>query len=124
VRAAFTEAWGNELARAKGEEAATTVIDLKSFYEYITLAEVTDGARQFGVPTQIILLTSHLYSGPRRIRVGEAHSRRVYPLRSILAGCTWATLFVRLIVIKPIETLLKLIHDDVRAWGSRVNLTM
>ncbi len=122
VRAAYNEAWANEAAAARGDETATTIVDLKAFYEHITLAEITDGALQFGVPTSVLMLASHLYSGPRRIRVGRSYSAQVHPRRSILAGCTWATLFVRLIVIKPIEALLRRIRERFTGWPALMNL--
>ncbi len=33
IRAAYNEAWANEAAAARGEETATTIVDLKAFYE-------------------------------------------------------------------------------------------
>ncbi len=124
VRAAYNESWANEAAAARGEETATTIVDLKAFYEYITLAEITDGAMQFGIPSPILMLASHLYSGPRRIRVGRSYSAQVYPRRSILAGCTWATLFVRLIVVKPIEVLMKRVRERFQGWPALLSLVM
>ncbi len=124
VRAAFNEGWTNEVAAANGDETATTIVDLKAFYEFITLSEMLDGAMQFGVPAPIILLAGHLYSGPRRIRIGRAVSAKVYPRRSILAGCTWATLIVRLIVTRPIENLLEQIKERFRGWQAQAGLVM
>ncbi len=42
-RAAFEQAWKAEESWARGEEAATTMVDLSSFYEHITIAELAVG---------------------------------------------------------------------------------
>ncbi len=104
--AATDQAWGAEAAWAKGETAATTIIDFKTFYEFINVAELADGSKLYGMPSAITSLIAHLYTGPRRVRVDGVVSARSFPRRSVLAGCTWATLIVRLIMIKPAERLL------------------
>ncbi len=121
TRAVMDQAWGSEVAWSKDEVAATTIIDFKSFYEYITIAEIADGGKQFGMPASVATLTAHLYMGPRRIRVDGAHSERSYAQQSILAGCTWATLFVRLIVIRPIESLLRTAEQRAIGWSINIS---
>ncbi len=120
--AAADQAWGAEAAWAKGETAATTIIDFKTFYEFINAAELADGSKQFGLPSAITSLLAHLYTGPRRIRVDGVVSARSYPRRSVLAGCTWATLIVRLIMIQPAERLLEAIKRRAAGWDIGVGL--
>ncbi len=122
--AATDQAWGAEAAWAKGETAATTIIDFKSFYEFIDVAELADGSKQYGMPSAITSLIAHLYTGPRRIRVDGVVSARSFPKRSVLAGCTWATLIVRLIMIKPAERLLEAIKRRAAGWDIGVGLVV
>ncbi len=122
ARAALEQAWQAEEAWARGDEAATTMVDLSSFYEHITIAELADGGKRYGLPAAIITLAAHMYTGPRRIRVGQAVSRRTFPRQSILAGCTWATLAVRLIVLPPAEHLLQLIAQRIKGWAVCIKL--
>ncbi len=120
VRAVFDMTLQAEAARAKGRVSATTSYDLRQYYEHVDLAELAVGARRFGLPLPIVALLSHLYVGPRRIRVGTAVSRTTYPRRSILAGCTFALLVIRLITIVPVEKLLAVIADRAKGWDIKV----
>ena len=86
--AVFDAAFDCEAAVAGGDEVACTLVDLKQFYEHVEIAEFAKGGRLLGVPWCIISLTAHMYLGPRCIRVGSAYSKRVFPRRSLLPGCT------------------------------------
>ena len=121
-KASFECAWEAEAAHARGQFAATTQLDFVQFFDHIDMASVADGARQMGLPMCVVALIAHEYLGPRRIKVGEATSEQIHPCLSILAGCTWATLCVRLIVIKPVEDLMKLIEVRNNGWVATVNL--
>ncbi len=70
----------------------------------------------------IIALATHLYLAPRRIRVRNAFSEAVVPRRSVVAGCTWATVLIRLIVIPPAERLLQQVRDSFKQWELRCHL--
>ncbi len=120
--AAFDLGWQAEEAWAYREKTITTCVDFQAFYEHITLSEVAVGCRRYGLPVEIVTLAAHMYTGPRRIRVQQAVSRPTYPTQSIIAGCTWATLLVRVIIIPPAEELLKIIGDRARSWGIKVDL--
>ncbi len=116
IRAVFDMSLTVEEARARGRYSATTSYDLRSYYEHITVTELARGARRFGLPLEITALLAHLYVGPRRIRVGSSVSRSVYPRRSILAGCSFALLVIRVIIIGPVEQLLELIDERLKNW--------
>ena len=57
-----------EAAVGKGEEAASTLADLKQFYENIEVTDYAGGVLQTGVPLLVVALASHFYLGPRRLR--------------------------------------------------------
>ncbi len=120
VRAVSDVAWATELAATRGESSATAVVDVKQFYEWIDPHEVAKSCRRWGVPSTIMALTLHLYTGPRRIRVNGCYSEPVYPTRSILAGCTWATILIRVIIIEPVAEFLRIVHERVDMWGIKV----
>ncbi len=117
AQAVFEHSWGAEAAVAAGEESATTLVDFEKYYECIEIAEVADGARRAGLPLELIVLACHLYVGPRHISVNNIISQAVFPRRSILAGCTWATLLIRAIIIKPVDILMEKIKERVKGWG-------
>ncbi len=123
VRAVFDMSLTVEAAHAQGHVAATTSYDLSQYYEHITIMEFALGARRFGLPLEITALLATLYTGPRRIRVAKAMSAVVYPTRSILAGCTFALLAIRLITIRPVEQLMRLIEERLKGWTATVHPT-
>ncbi len=90
-----------EAAEANGDDAASALIGISKYYEQVAYVELVHGAAALGVPRVITALALHLYSGPRRIRVGKAWSGVAWPRRSVLPGCTWAAMLVRLITIGP-----------------------
>ncbi len=116
-RAAASASLFAEAAIARKEAAATTTVDISKFYEQVGFVEFADGALALGIPMEIVALTAHAYSGPRRIRVGGAWSEAAYPQRSIIPGCTWATVFVRTLVIGPCERFIRQVRTRYREWG-------
>ncbi len=111
ARAAATASLMGEAAWGRKEVAATTTADIAKYYEQITYEELAHGAVSFGIPQSIICLALHQYTGPRRVRVGKAHSAAVFPKRSVIAGCSWATVFIRAITIGPAEKFLRAIKQ-------------
>ena len=65
------------------------------------MTDYAGGALQVGVPLLVVALASHFYLGPRRFRLGSAHSERAFPKRSVLAGCAWAIVFIRCFMLEP-----------------------
>ncbi len=122
MKAAFELAFAAELAVSRNEQVATTMVDMAQFYENIRADEYFRGGRRFGVPAVILVLTTHLYLGPRHIRVREAYSRELFPAWSVLAGCTWATVHVRLLIIDPVERFLLSLNGFVKDWSVALNV--
>ncbi len=118
AQAAFELALATETATAKEQVAATSMFDIKKYFEYVDIAEYAAPAKKIGLPKQLLSLTSHFYMGPRRIRVSGAYSRAILPSRSIVAGCTWCTVYVRLAVLAPIDGLNKQLKRWARTWGT------
>ncbi len=111
-------------ARARGEDVASTTVDLAKYYEQITFSEVIDGALSVGIPRAVIALTVHFYCGPRRVRVGNAVSPTVYPRRSILPGCTWARVLIRAIALCPGLKLWRMLAVWSKDWEVRVRMVV
>ncbi len=110
-RAAVDVSLQGELAHAHGDVMATSLVDIAKYYEQVTFEELIHGAAAMGIPKTITCLALHLYAGPRRVRVGRAWSAPVFPTRSILPGCTWATVLIRAITIGPAEKLIAVLRD-------------
>ncbi len=100
------------------------MLDIAQYNEFIEPLEYAAVAVRFGQPRVVVALATHLYLAPRRIGVKTAYSTAVVPRRSVVAGCTWATVLIRLIVIAPAENLLRQIDERFRSWGLRIHLTI
>ncbi len=121
-KAIFDLAFTAEAAHAQGREAAATTFDLKSYYEQIGLEEVVKGCRRFGLPRAVTALACNLYTAPRRIRVGRAYSTPALPRRSILAGCTFALIIIRVISIIPIDLFLRQAKQRFQGWVAALSM--
>ncbi len=124
ARAAAVASLVSEGAHGRGESAATTMADIAKFYEQIGHDELSQGAAAFGLPQAITSLALHQYSGPRRLRVGKAHSHEVYPTRSLIPGCTWATILIRMLVIGPAEKFLDAMKARCSGFDIRFHLNI
>ena len=101
-----------EAARASGQVATATGGDPIEYSEQMEMKKVAANAITFGEPEVIIVSMAHVYSGPRRVRVGTAMSRPTFLRRSVLARRTFAMVAVRLIVAEPIDRFLKVARDE------------
>ncbi len=124
ARSAFGAAFRAEAAAARKEVAATTMVDIGQFYESVQIADVAAGARVFGMPEAVIMLSAHIYLGPRRIRVGKAISAAAFPTRTVLPGCAWATVHVRLMLVKPVDRFMKHLNVQIADWLVDVFLSL
>ncbi len=120
----FDLAWDAEDAAARKEATATTIIDFKRYYEYLRVDEYVRGGLRVGLPKTVMTLAVYLYLGPRHIRCGEAVAAALYPRRSILAGCTWATLLIRIIMAEPTDQFFRVFNAECRAWQARPSMTI
>ncbi len=124
ARAAATASLLAEAAWARGEAAATTSADIAKFYEQISYEELAHGALAFGIPPSIVALALHQYAGPRRLRVAEAVSRPAFPRRSVIPGCTWATVLIRAIIIGPAERFLAAVTQRRAGFDVDINFSV
>ncbi len=116
--------WRCEAAVAKGQHAALALVDLKQFYEQISVVEVMRGAVTFGLPKCIALLAADLYVSPRCVMVRSAVSEFTRPRVSILAGCTWAMIFIRLLVIVPAERFIGELTAMAATWEAESDMSI
>ncbi len=123
-QALFRVNWSAEVATSAGRVMAATMVDVEKFYEYITVAEFASEAIRQGVPWVVVVLTAHYYTGPRILRVGRASSAPVFPARSVVAGCTWATVFVRLLVIPSMDEYVITIDRLASEWEVKSDTTI
>ncbi len=119
-RAAVEMSLAAEVAAARDLESAASTVDLKQFYENVTVADFALEALRQGVPKVVVMLTAHLYTGPRVLRVKEAVAPPLYPRKSIVAGCTWATFLVRILMLRPLDKFMKDLIRHAKLWQAHV----
>ena len=122
LRAVSELALRAEQAQLKGLESAAALVDISKFYESLDLVDVAQAADYMGVPRPVISLCLSFYLAPRRIRVGRSWSKPLFPQRSIVAGCTWAMIYIRCLILGPAERFLAELRA--LACGHELNLLL
>ncbi len=102
-KAAFEASLDAEAAASRNLVSAASTVDMHKFYENITVVDFAKGAANLGIPSIIVALTAHIYTGPRMLRVRRAAAPPIFPRKSIIAGCTWATVHVRVMMLAPLD---------------------
>ncbi len=121
---AFELSLAAEVANARDGVAATSIVDISKFFEYVDILDFAMPALKLGIPKVILALAGHFYLGPRRLRVSGAYSRALHPRRSIVAGCTWCTVFIRVAVNKPLDGLAVRLRSWTRDWDVKMAMRM
>ena len=111
-----------EQAQLKGHESAAALVDISKFYESLSLEDIAVAAHYFGVPRCVLSLCIDFYLAPRYIRVARSWARPLYPTRSIVAGCTWATVLIRCFIIGPADRFLKDLSGVAMATSLSISL--
>ena len=111
-RAVLDMALRAEAATSRGEVVGTTLIELQQFHAFVEVSDYAREGLEFGLPRCIVCLAAHFYVGPRCIRVSQAYSKALFPRRSIIAGCTWAMVLIRLFVVAPAENFIQTLRKD------------
>ena len=80
-----------EVARARGQAAASTLLDMSKCYERIRHLVIVEAAKREGFNLRILRVCLAIYAGPRVLSVDGAVSERFAIGTSIVAGCALST---------------------------------
>ena len=86
LRGAMMRALGDEVARAFDIHAAAALLDIKRFYDSLSLEKIAKAAAEFGYPVRILALSLELHLSPRFLRLDNRSSLPLYADRSPIAG--------------------------------------
>ena len=114
--AAWKHAARTEAAALMGRSHATVLIDLEKAFERIQHHRLVEAARQWQYPLRSPRLALAAYRMPRAIGIGRVFSETLVASRGITAGCVFATLELRAMVLK--------IGDAICSQFPGVQLTM
>ncbi len=122
-RAVWAQTVLEESARQKGLVSAAVLVDLVKAFEQIILAGVWAAGLQHGFPAVVLRMGLELCTARRRLVYRRAFSARaVHTLSAILAGSGFASDFMYLMLLGPLDTLVKeytalrifVIADDIK----------
>ncbi len=115
-RAVWAQTVLEEAARQRGLASAAVLIDLVKAFEQVILARVWASGVRLGFPTVVLRLAMELCCARRRLVYRKACSTKAAStLTAILAGSGLASDLMFLMVIEPLDTILKE-YDSIRIF--------
>ena len=97
------QALRSEWASGAGQCSASALLDLAKCYEKVKHGLLADKCQQHGFNAIVARLAISLYAGPRRLVANGAVSRQMCTKQGILAGCTFATTLLRVLLISSCD---------------------
>ncbi len=113
VDVVWTQAARQEAGTAKGEAAGMVLEDLASFYETIDRDLLAQEAAALNFPLDIVRASMAAYGLPRMVALHGRLAREVHPRRGVIAGCTFATTYVRVFMLRALDRAVKEMPDGV-----------
>ncbi len=107
VDAVHRQSMRQEASAAAGGAAAIILEDLEAFYEGIDRQRLLQEAQRHGFPVPIVRACLAAYAAPRMLTLDRIVARELYPRRGVIAGCSFATTFVKLFYLDTFDKLSK-----------------
>ncbi len=107
IDAVHRQAMRQEAACAVGGAAVVVLEDMEAFYESIDRSRLLEEAQALGFPTALVRASMAAYAAPRILSLDRVAARELYPRRGIIAGCTFATTFVKVLYLRKFDELAK-----------------
>ena len=109
--AVWAQAFDAEHSKSIGLDSLSSMLDLGKAYERVTHRGLVAACRRHGSPLRRLKLLLSVYGGRRRLCVGRWKTDAIKVGLSIIAGCGFATSLLRVVLLSPLDALL-------RCWGS------
>ncbi len=103
VDVVWAQAARQEAGAAKGEVAGMILEDLASFYEGINRDLLATEAAHLGFPVQLLRGSVGMYANPRLVALNGRVARQVHPRRGVIAGCAFATTYVKVLMTRALD---------------------
>ncbi len=104
-RAAWLHSLADEVAKAKGMESATALIDLVKAFEHIPLSLLWRRGAEHGFPMAVLRLVLEICAAPRRLVFRGALSQTVSSLTAVVAGLVMAVDLMFLAIVNTMDEL-------------------
>ena len=102
---AWRQSFRAEVAVSRGEHEASMLLDLEKCYETVGFQRTFEAARAEGCSVLLLWLAFSMYMQPRVVALEGALSAEVRAARGIVAGCGFATTWLRALMLPAIRTL-------------------
>ncbi len=99
----WAQAARQEASAARGEVAGMILEDLASFYEGIDRSLLAHEAAHLGFPVQVLRGSFGMYANPRLVSLNGKVARQVHPRRGVIAGCAFATTYVKVLMTRALD---------------------
>ncbi len=87
--------------------------DLASFYETIDRDLLAQEAAALNFPLDIVRASMTAYGHPRMVALHGRLAREVHPRRGVVAGCTFASTYVRVFMLRALDRAVSEMPDGV-----------
>ncbi len=105
--AVWRQALFDEAAAGEGLGSATILVDLEKAFERVRLADAWTEGLRLGFPPVLLRATLEIFAFARVLTMGGARAEAVHTLTAILAGSSFATDVLYLVMIGPVDELVR-----------------
>ena len=98
LRAALTRALLDETACDLGFDCSTLFVDMDKFYDHVDLTRLIGKARELGYPLVCLALGMLVHTAERVVKVVGAFGDPLLPDGGVVAGCTQANGYARVVL--------------------------
>ena len=95
-----------EAAVGLDEEACSLLWDMRAFYEQIPIWLLIQAGQAAGVEPAVIKVCIFAYKCGRHLPLGGMITRALFAVCGMPAGCPWATMWVKVIMIRETDKLI------------------
>jgi hypothetical protein len=85
--------------------AVTVLFDLSKAYEHILFNVLRGKAAKFGFPLRLLRLLISMYTIPRIVMLAGVATGAFWPLRAVVAGCSFADLMMRVYIMDILDCI-------------------
>ena len=105
----------DEVGKLRGLSTAATLRDLDKCFEKVGHAQVVKAAVEQEFPLRILRVVLTVYSGSRRIVWNRAFSDAVAIAKTIVPGCTFATIILSMLLTRALDPVINALPRELAA---------
>ena len=103
----WSQSLWQEWAQDKKMVSLSSLLDMRKAYERISHRRLGREAKAVKANLVLLRVSISIYSGPRRCRYHQCHSRAIVTECSIIAGCGFATGWLKVFFLRVMDTVME-----------------